>query len=223
MRGVHMKSMLREVRSGWATQALYDALARVPARYINESCVTPYLTLRALWYAQPSQVRVVILGADPYPSRLRASGLAFGTSSAESQVGRAPLTSSLRNIVAEVARSTGQVVDDLSLVSWARQGVLLLNTSLSVAEGRPGSHAGAWDEVVQLVLKLVAEQSDKATWLLWGKQAHATWWQLDPLPVHYTAYARHPSGNATRGVAVPFKGCDHFKLAGERHNVRWGV
>ncbi len=221
MRNTYLNAILREVRAGWQTDALVAALARVPDRCVSESVVTPYLTLRALWYANPNQVRCVILGGQaPYPSRQLAAGLAFAQSSAESPLGRPAKTRALAAIAAEVKRSTGQLVDDLSLVPWARQGVLLLNRSLSTKDGRADSDRGAWNEVTEIVLKLVETQADKPTWLVWGQDAYRQYEALKVQPWTMDM-AAHPAN--TRLVPNPFYGCDHFKLAGQLHNIKWGI
>lgn len=94
---------------------------------------------KAFHMAPLSETKVVILGQDPYHTPGKASGLAFGYNKNY----KGPLNSSLLNIMKEVAQDTGQAVTDYTLESWAKQGVLLINTRLTCEAGKPLSHMGS--------------------------------------------------------------------------------
>lgn len=182
----------------------------------EDSFPPPPLRYRALHYFKPEETQVVILGQDPYHTKGKANGLAFGIDS--DFVGNA-WHGSLGNIKAEIFRSTGQELRDQTLESWARQGVLLLNTRLSVSEGRPLSHAQVgWQEVVESILQQVLRSGRKPTFLLWGKEAqsYVELAQDSRCPV-FTA--GHPSPLA-RSAKEPFHGCGHFA---KTSSIEWGV
>jgi uracil-DNA glycosylase len=150
-------------------------------------------------------VRVVILGQDPYPTPGHADGLCFSV-----RPGVAP-PRSLRNVFLELA-------DDLGLPPpphgdlghWARQGVLLLNTALTVEEGRPNSHARwGWERVTDAVIAAVSASPLPTAFMLWGRHARARAALIDPAR-HLVLAAAHPSPlSARRG----FLGCRHFSRA----------
>ena len=175
-------------------------------------------------------VRVVILGQDPYHSPGQADGLAF---SVPRGVRPPP---SLRNIIKEAARvPTGPPSAPPSavpappaprasrLAPWAAQGVLLLNTVLTVREGEPRSHRGqGWELFTDAVLREVCEQPPSGkVFLLWGRDAHTKLELLGDAGdgnEHHVLRASHPSPLAAArpsGNAPAFTGCDHFSLANE--------
>ena len=131
-------------------------------------------------------VRVVILGQDPYHTPGRATGLAFSF-----PPGEAP-RDSLRNILAELASDTGQTRTSGDLSGWARQGVLLLNTALTVPLGQPQGHSRlGWAPLVAQILSAVASDGPRA-FVLWGKPAQRL---CAPLPRdgHLFLEGAHPS------------------------------
>jgi len=124
----------------------------------------PEHLFRALALTPPEAVRVVVLGQDPYPTPGRATGLAFGFPPGERP------RDSLANILGELAADTGIRRADGDLTGWARQGVLLLNTVLSVPVGRAHGHrALGWQRLAAEVLERVARRP--AVFLLWGGPA----------------------------------------------------
>lgn len=149
-----------------------------------------------------SEVKVVIIGQDPYHDG-SYDGLAFSNS--EDKVNPSP---SLRAILKEVESDIYNGFDittrtSLSLYRWAEQGVLLLNTAHTVAEGAPGSHIHYWKDFTAEVVKILATRPN-IVWLLWGAHAHA----LETyLPNHVVIKTGHPSPLNT---ANPFKGCKCF-------------
>jgi uracil-DNA glycosylase len=142
---------------------------------------------RALDLCPPSAVRVVILGQDPYPTGGRATGLAFGY-----PPGVRP-TYSLAAILDRLAADTGTRRPDGDLTGWARQGVLLLNTLLTVPEGQAGGHRGwGWEGLTGEVL--AALDPAPRAFLLWGRDARdAALPRLTP-GRHLMLVASHPSG-----------------------------
>lgn len=191
--------------------------AFVSARLAAGATVFPPQPLRALALTPLDAVRVVILGQDPYHGAGQAEGLAFSVAP-----GVKP-PPSLRNILQEVGRDTGAVAPaNGSLVRWAEQGVLLLNTCLTVEEGLPASHAGrGWEALTDALIAAVAQRHPAAVFMLWGAHAQA---KRPLLPVdggHVVLAANHPSPLAARRPPRPFVGCGHFREA-NRHLVARG-
>lgn len=147
-------------------------------------------------------VKVVILGQDPYHGPGQANGLAFAVNPDTT------IPPSLQNIYREIEADVGPVTNRSGdLTHWAKQGVLLLNTSLTVTHKQPGSHRDwGWERFTDAVIRIVNEQTTPCVFLLWG--AHAGLKQsLITNPNHCILKAPHPSPlSAHRG----FLGCRHF-------------
>ncbi len=150
-----------------------------------------------------NKVKAVILGQDPYHGAGQAHGLCFSV-----QRGTEP-PPSLKNIFAEIKSDTGidipANVGDLT--QWARQGVLLLNTSLTVREGQAASHKGkGWEILTDSIISRVNEKNTPVAFILWGGHAKAKL-PLITNPIHGIFTAAHPSPlSAYNG----FFGCRHF-------------
>jgi len=149
-------------------------------------------------------VKVVILGQDPYHKRGQAHGLSF---SVPKGVKRPP---SLTNIYKEL--SALELRMDGSLLDWAEQGVFLLNSVLTVREAEAASHRNkGWERFTDLVLKSLNKSSQPVVYLLWGSYAQKKAFFLDNKD-HLVLEAPHPSPlSAYRG----FLGCGHFKKAND--------
>ena len=166
-------------------------------------------------------VRVVILGQDPYHGSGQAHGLSF---SVPEGVAVPP---SLRNIFKEIARDLGTVPSHAGDLShWAAQGVLLLNTVLTVREGEAGSHQGkGWERFTDAAIRAISREREGIIFLLWGRHATAKEALIDA-GRHLILKAPHPSPlSAHRG----FLGCGHFGKTNEllRENggipIAWGT
>ena len=152
-------------------------------------------------------VKVVILGQDPYHGPGQAHGLCF------SVMPGVPVPPSLVNIYKELARDTGFVRPDHGhLMPWARQGVLLLNSVLTVEAGQAGSHQGkGWEGFTDHVVDVLNREREHLVFLLWGSYAQKKGAVIDPRR-HRVLKAPHPSPlSAHRG----FLGCGHFSAANE--------
>ena len=185
------------------------------AQRLHEGAVIyPSQPLRALQLTAPDQVRVLILGQDPYHGADQAEGLAFSVPPGV----RVP--PSLRNIHQELQRDLGHAPPaSPSLLPWAGQGVLLLNACLTGEDGRPASHAGqGWEKLCDAVITEVARRAPHCVYMLWG--AHAQ--KKAPLIEQVVAasgqqalvlQANHPSPLSARRGPAPFIGCGHFSKA----------
>ena len=189
----------------WASAAGQDLVAFLRLRLDAGAMVYPPQPLRALELTAPEDVRVVILGQDPYHGLGQAEGLAFSVAPGV----RVP--PSLRNIFKEQHRDLNRPVPPGgSLVGWSRQGVLLLNTCLTVEDGQPASHAGrGWELLTDALVRHCSASGPPKVFLLWGAHAQKKAAGIDPVR-HRVLSANHPSPlSASRGPA-PFLGCGHF-------------
>ena len=175
----------------------------------------------ALNATQPSAVRAVVLGQDPYHGPGQAHGLSFSTRGG----GRAP--PSLRNIFRELLSDLGVAPPEFTdLTCWAEQGVLLLNNVLSVERGLAGSHQGkGWERFTDAVVHAVDQGEHPVVFMLWGNHAQRKGAAIDRSR-HCVLQAPHPSPlSAHRG----FFGCEHFSQANtflrahQRGEVDWSV
>jgi len=187
----------------------HQALSATVARLRQEQTIYPPQAqlFTALELTPFAAVKVVLLGQDPYHGPGQAHGLAF---SVPEGVKPPP---SLRNIFKEVSADVyGGNPPDFStdLSRWAEQGVLLLNTVLTVEAGRAGSHRSlGWQALTDQIVAQLSRQREHLVFMLWGNQAQAKRPMLDPAR-HLILEAAHPSPlSAHRG----FLGCGHFSQA----------
>ena len=176
--------------------------------YRDYTCYPPReLLFNAFRLTPLDKVKVVIVGQDPYHEKGQAHGLAFSTPE-----GR-PIPRSLKNIFKEINNEYDFPIPDSGcLKNWARQGVFLLNTVLTVEEGNANSHSDCgWQIFTDNVIKILNKQNQPIVFLLWGKQAEKKK-ELITNPNHLVLITSHPSPfSARRG----FFGSNHFKLANE--------
>lgn len=174
--------------------------------------IYPPEPFKALSLTALKNVRVVILGQDPYHGPGQAQGLAFSVPPG------VRIPPSLRNIFKELQQSLGMPVPPQgSLVHWAEQGVLLLNTCLTVEAGQAGSHARwGWEVLTDALVAAVAESPTPVVFMLWGAHAQAKRAILDAAAgsaKHLILEANHPSPLSALRPPVPFLGCGHFARA----------
>jgi uracil-DNA glycosylase len=167
------------------------------------------------------KVKVVILGQDPYHGPGQAHGLSFSVTKG---IDTPP---SLNNILKELNTDLGVVAPNHGcLTEWARQGVLLLNTSLTVEKGMAGSHSKkGWSAFTDAAIKAVSEHGDKVVFMLWGAHAQSKAALIDSKK-HLVLNAPHPS---PLSVYRGFYGCKHFSACNEflrangRQPVEWDI
>jgi uracil-DNA glycosylase len=161
-----------------------------------------HLRYKAFELTPFNQVKVIILGQDPYHNPNQAHGLSFSVPDG------VKIPPSLRNIYQELQKDLGiSPAKNGNLESWAKQGVLLLNTSLSVEKNTPNSHANiGWDFLTNNIIELLSEQKQHLVFVLWGAFAQKKIPLID-VQKHTILTATHPSPfSAHRG----FFGCRHF-------------
>ena len=159
------------------------------------------------------KLKVVILGQDPYHGEHQAMGLAF------SVPGSAAIPPSLRNIRKELAADIGSTsnLENGDLTPWAKQGVFLLNTLLSVEANKPLAHAKqGWEIFTDATIEFISKQLEHVVFLLWGNPAKSKLPLIDTSK-HCVLTAAHPSPlSASRG----FLGCQHFSKANQQL-IQW--
>ena len=199
----------RELVARFATSSDGQAVAAyLASRRAAQAVVFPERPLRALELTPWADVRVVILGQDPYHGAGQAHGLAFSVPAG------VPHPPSLRNIFAELQRDLGCAIPASgNLERWARQGVLLLNATLTVEEGQAASHAKCgWQHLTDAVIGALAADSAPRVFMLWGAHAQAKR-DLIHASTHGVLLANHPSPLSARRPPLPFLGCGHFSAA----------
>jgi uracil-DNA glycosylase len=230
----------------WGASAAGQALIQaVDARVAAGAVVYPADVFRALTLTPLSQTKVVILGQDPYHGPGQAEGLAFSVPAGQK------VPPSLRNIFKELARDADVVADSGagtdassgrrserawtpprhgSLVAWARQSVLLLNTSLTVEDGQAGAHAKlGWQALTDAICVAASSDNSAKVFMLWGTHAQAKQPLLLQPDRHLVLQSNHPSPLSALRPPLPFIGCGHFGqanrflLAAGRSVVNWGL
>lgn len=190
-------------------------------RHGGTYCPPSSLIFRALDEVSPEDVRLVILGQDPYPQPGKARGVAFGYH--PDYPGSAD--SSLSNIKRELRDDVGVMLEDTSLRGWTKQGVLLLNTRLTVLAGKPMSHAGlGWELLTGEILRQL-EHHRSPVFLSWGSEARR----------FVTTYAKPTDWRRHVGTSHPcrysadkgFLGSSCFsevnRILGQAKAINWGM
>lgn len=186
----YFKELREKVREAYLSKKVYPEPSRI---------------FRAFDLCAPQDVRVVILGQDPYHTPGVADGLAF------SSFPENPVPPSLENVYKEIeAEFSVKCVRTPDLSLWATQGVLLLNTALTVESGIANSHAEiGWHQFTDAVIKVISQNSTNVVFMLWGNNARTKRTLID-VSKHLILESAHPSPlSAYKG----FFGNDHFKSA----------
>jgi uracil-DNA glycosylase len=193
-----------------ASEAGRSLIEQLDARLAAGATIFPAQVFRALALTPLSSARVLILGQDPYHGPGQAEGLAFSVPAGQR------LPPSLRNILNELRRDLGLAQPaGGSLLAWARQGVLLLNTTLTVEEARPSSHAKlGWQVLTDRIVSALNEHLRPKVFMLWGAHAQTK----APLLAtaagrHLVLQCNHPSPLSAARPPLPFVGCGHFGQA----------
>ena len=194
---------------GEFSQPYYKELyAKVVSEYKTRRVFPPAKDIfNAFHYTPLGEVKVVILGQDPYHGEGQAHGLSF---SVREDIQAPP---SLQNIYKELEDELGcYIPDNGCLVKWARQGVLLLNTVLTVRAHEALSHKGiGWEQFTDAVIRILDGQDRPLVYMLWGRPARMKASMLHN-PKQLVLEAAHPSPLSAR---YGFFGCGHFRRANE--------
>jgi uracil-DNA glycosylase len=189
---------------------------KVELAYAQPFCFPPKEQLFSAFHLTPySSVKVVIIGQDPYHGEGEANGLAFSVNSG------IKIPPSLRNIFKELKSDLGIERTNTDLSDWAQQGVLLLNTTLTVNKDKPLSHADfGWEKFTDFVIQKIAVKKTPVVFILWGNHAKKKK-LLIPQKQHLIIESAHPSPlGAHRGFwnSKPFSKANAFLGQG----IQWG-
>lgn len=172
----------------------------------------------ALLYTNYKDVKVVIIGQDPYHGENEAHGLCF---SVKNDVTRPP---SLTNILKELKNDVGIVRQNNELTDWAKQGVLLLNTVMTVVKDQPLSHSNkGWEQFTDNIIKKINEKEDTVVYILWGNYARSKK-QLITNKKHVIIESAHPSPlSASRGFfgSKPFSKTNEILIENGLEPIKW--
>lgn len=199
----------------WASLAAF-----VKQEYAAGPCFPPGKDIfRAFDLAPFDQVKVVILGQDPYHTPGAAMGLCFSIPD-----GTRPQPS-LRNIIKELASDVGVQRTHTDLTDWAEQGVFLLNSVLTVRSGEAGSHANkGWEKLTDSAIRHLAQEREGIVFILWGSYAIAKRALIDE-GKHLVLTAPHPSPlSAHRGFfgSKPFSQANAYLQENGKQPINWG-
>ena len=179
----------------------------------------------ALQITPVDSVKVILLGQDPYHSPNLAQGLAFSIPETI-PLGSKHFPSSLRNMNKALAIEGFGSLRHGDLSHWAKQGVLLLNTSLSVRLGEANSHAQlGWKPLVETLIQKLSGNKSRLVWLLWGSHAQSLEEYIQNPEQHLILKSSHPSGLGVYKTASPFiypgdqRSCGHFTKTNEYLNT----
>lgn len=186
----YFPQLTKYVKNAYVSGVIYPA----PKNIFNAFALCPFENLK-----------VVILGQDPYHGINQAHGLSFSVPNGMK------IPPSLQNIYKEIKSDLGTEIPlDGNLERWANQGVLLLNATLTVEQGKPGSHQGVgWEQFTDAVITSVSNHKEHVVFLLWGNFARSKATLIDPQK-HLILQAPHPSPFSAH---TGFFGCKHFSTA----------
>ena len=192
---------------------------KVKQEYAVTKCFPPKnMIFRALELTPFDSVQVVIIGQDPYHNDFQANGLCFSVSD---QVTAPP---SLKNIFKELEEDLGISKTTNELDSWAVQGVLMLNATLTVRAHQPNSHKDlGWDKFTDFIIQQVSEKKENVVFVLWGAFAQKKLNLIDEKK-HFVIQSAHPSPfSVHRGFfgSRPFSKINDFLVSKGKSPIRW--
>lgn len=204
---VRIEESWRRVLQGEFDKPYFELLTTfVRQQYATRQCFPPARLIFNAFDSCPfDQVRVVIIGQDPYHDVGQAHGLCFSVNDGVA------IPPSLINIYKEIQRDLGKPIPTSgNLQRWAAQGVLLLNATLTVEAHHPGSHQGkGWEELTDAAIKALNTQKEHLVFMLWGSYAQRKGQYIDRRK-HLVLESSHPS---PLSVFRGFDGCGHFSKA----------
>lgn len=198
-----------------------DALFTVVEKEYETKIIFPprEKIFRALELVSPDDVKVVIIGQDPYHGEGQACGLAFSVADG------VKFPPSLSNIFKEVKSDVGTPVPlSGDLGRWAEQGVLLLNTTLTVEKGKPTSHKKmGWQRLTQQIIDTLAVKKSGIVYILWGSHAHKIGAKIDSTK-NLVIKEVHPSPlSSYRGFfgSSPFSATNNYLISNNKEQIQW--
>lgn len=199
-----------------------ELLKQVQKEYKEKTCYPPQNEIfNAFRYTKYEDLKVVILGQDPYHGLNQAEGLSF---SVKNTVSRPP---SLQNIFKELEADLNiKVSNNNSLVPWAKEGVLLLNAVLTVEEKKPASHQNfGWEKFTDAVIEIINKKENPVVFILWGNYARSKK-KIITNSIHYVIESPHPSPfSAYHGFfgSKPFSKTNNFLVSHNIKPINWNI
>ena len=214
---------LQQLRVLFQTDNMRQLRAELAARYQSKIEIFPKKGEYFAAFKKTSlkNLKVIILGQDPYHGANQANGLSFSVNKG------IPLPPSLRNIYIELESDLGvPPASHGDLSCWAEQGVLLLNSVLTVERASPGSHAKiGWEWFTDRVIQTISSMSTPCVFILWGKFAQSKIDLIDQSK-HLVVATPHPSPfSAHRGFfgSKPFSRANHWLVEHRRNTIDWSI
>lgn len=214
------------ISSDWSSyfdelKEVEEALYRDKLKFPSVPVYPPLeLVFSAFQYFPPEETRVVIIGQDCYHGEGQAMGLCFSVPPT------LKIPPSLRNIARELKSDTGEILKDGDLSHWAKQGVLMLNSALTVRHKKPGSHSRYWRKFTDNIVKHLSENQHNLVFLLWGRHAQGKGELISSGRGHLLLKAAHPSPlAANRGGwfgTKHFSKANNFLLSNGVKPIVWG-
>lgn len=202
-----------------ATEAFQTLWSKVKYAYQTQKCFPPKKQIfRAIELTPFDEVKVVILGQDPYHNDGQANGLSFSVSD------RVATPPSLKNIYKELYDDLGIQKTTNELEAWARQGVLLLNATLTVQAHTPNSHKDlGWEQFTDYIIRQISEKKQGVVFVLWGAFAQKKSALID-VKKHLVLQSAHPSPfSVHRGFfgSRPFSKINQYLTAQDKSPIQW--
>lgn len=220
--------MKRIIGNDWDTylekeykKEYFEELQEFLAKEYNEKTIFPPKNeiYRAFQLTTYENTTVVLIGQDPYHGTLQAHGLSFSIADE-----RAKFPPSLRNIFKELQSDLGVGRTNKNLTDWATQGVLMLNTVLTVEEGEAGSHRKhGWEQFTDAVIEAINQKQEQVIFILWGNDAKKKA-DLITNPLHKIIESAHPSPLAVRHGffgSKPFSKVNQYLEGNGKPKINW--
>ncbi|WP_092736512.1 uracil-DNA glycosylase [Riemerella columbipharyngis] len=210
----------KEVLAPIKNSNYFDTLwKKVKLEYQTHQCFPPKKQIfRAIELTPFDDIKVVIIGQDPYHGDFQANGLCFSVSD------QVPAPPSLRNIFAELKDDLGVVKHSNELECWAEQGVLLLNATLTVRGHKANSHKDlGWEQFTDFIIKKISEEKENIVFVLWGSFAQKKKAMIDTHK-HFVLKSVHPSPlSAHRGFfgSKPFSKINNYLVSKGQTPIEW--
>lgn len=215
------KSWVKIINSEDIKDKFDIVMSKVDKLYTEKDIYPQYENIfRALSLTPFNSVKVVIIGQDPYHGEGEANGLAFSLNE------DVKITPSLRNIFKELQNDLNIVRNNKDLSSWAEQGVLLLNSILTVEKDKPLSHKNiGWEDITDNIIKYISDNKKNVVFILWGNNAQKKEKLID-LNKHLVIKSAHPSPlSASRGFfgSKPFSKTNNYLKKNNQSVIDWSL
>lgn len=202
----------------------HNIMAQISLDLTNRNIIFPpeNQIFEAFKFTSLQNTKVVILGQDPYHGEGEANGLCFSVNKG------IKVPPSLRNIYKELATDINhfKIPNHGNIESWAKQGVLLLNTSLTVIKDKANSHSKiGWQQFTNKIIETISNQKEQVVFILWGKNAHDKMAFINPNK-HFIIKSVHPSPlSASRGFfgSKPFSKTNEYLVSKNLSPINWQI